>query len=110
MSQAQKTAQATKKGDQEQQGEGKDLRNEQLDDDVACCLALIDEALEDNEAVAEERKQREIDQARQELLDAEDSAERMILAEKYERLGFHVECICCDCGVYDPDGAYLGDV
>jgi hypothetical protein len=80
----------------EQEAAAQDLRDEQLDEDVACCLAEIDKVLEE-----ESERDRAVREFR-ELVNADDyhQAERVWQAQ-YAHLGLRIASGCCTVALWD---------
>lgn len=80
----------------EQEAAAQDLRDGQLEEDVACCLAEIDKVLEE-----ESERDRAIREFR-ELVNADDyyRAERVWQAQ-YAHLGLRIAQGCCTTALYD---------
>lgn len=83
--------------DEQQKAAAQDLRDEQLDEDVACCLAEIDEVLKEEES----ERDKAIREFR-ELANANDyhKAERVWQAQ-YAHLGLRIAQGCCTTALYD---------
>lgn len=82
---------------QQQQQQPANQRNEQLDEDVACCLAEIDELL----AKEESERDRAIREFRA-LKNADDwSKAKRIWQAQYAHLGLRIYSGCCTVALYD---------
>lgn len=91
-----KRRQSRDEGGEQQEAAAQDLRDEQLDEDVACCLAEIDKLLdEESERDRAVREFRELENA-----DDYHQAERVWRAQ-YAHLGLRIASGCCTVALYD---------
>lgn len=89
-------------GEQQEAAAAQDLRDGQLDEDVACCLAEIDKILDEEES-ERDRAVREFRELRG-ISDWDDftRAERVWQAQ-YAHLGLRIASGCCTVELYDEE-------
>ena len=94
----QQTARRQNREPDEQEVRAEDLRNEELDEDVACCLAEIDDLLTEEES--------ERDRAIREF-DGLDEKGMRVWNAKYAHLGLRVGESCCVLYLYDNNAGKM---
>ena len=98
----QRQRQARPRAEQEQVTESGDLRNEELDEDTACCLAEIDKVLAETQESERDAAIREFRALNDDGEVGRARRERLWRAQ-YAHLGLRIVDSCCKVALFDKD-------